>query len=712
MNKIILLSLFISFSILSALDVTGFVFDENNQPIENVVASTNKKAVVTGKTGRFILKDISKSNPVTFHKIGYQNITIKADKISTKLVLGKAVITIEGTTVTADMNREKLLKAPDKIVIKVSENQQASTNELLQNAGLKISGTKLSGESQHITIPGFDARHMLVMLDGIPLNKSGEAFDLSTIPTSIIESIEVVKGSSTSQTGSGALGGIININTRRSNRKISLETAQYFGSFGMNKTSFTASGMNSKFGAGINFSHSFSRNDFKYKVRKEWQSPDSLRTREYNDKELYDLGLNLDYNFGSILTNYKLIYQDYFKKLPGTIQNLDWFLNSRTYGATQRHFLQTSKRFSDYSIDTDLFYSIETSTYDNTRLEPPYNTELLVTKAENLQKMRGAKSTVKYATDQFIFNWGGDYRYESFQYDDKLYIEQSISKKILENYAVFAISRLQRSFLFYDLSITGSARWDRANRFEDFTSWHIASDFTNKSTIPLIFGGKVGNGFTYPSFMSIYWKGDSQVSGNPDLIPEEALSWQLFSKLGSKNFLKLTYRKDKIDHKIVWFMEHNGKWKPNNVSEAEISTWELEGRFDLFEFMQIGGIYSNVSALDKTKDSDFYGNYIIYTPEFTLNCNAKLFYKQITGIISYHLTGEQWTTRDQLIEEKKLPSYNIVNATINYKYSWKNWQILPAFSARNIFDKMYEIYDYVPQPGFNWEASLNVKWEM
>jgi len=713
MNKIILTGFFISFSILSALDIIGFVFDENNQPIENVVASTNKRAVVTGKTGRFILKEISKSDPVTFHKIGYQDITLKAEKIPTKLVLDKAVISIEGTTITAKMNREKLLKTPNKIVIKVSENPQLSTNELLQNAGLKISGTKLSGEGQTIAIPGFEARHTLVMLDGIPLNKSGEAFDLSSIPTNIIESIEVVKGSSASQTGSGALGGIININTKHTNRKLSFQAVQHLGSFGMNKTFFSTSGMTSKFDAGINFSHSFSRNDFKYKARKEWQSPDSLRTREYNDKEIYDLGLNFGYNRDSFHTNYKLIYQDYFKKLPGTIQNLDWFLNSRIYGTTQHHILQASKQFSNYKIDTDLFCSIEKSTYDNTRLEPPFNNDLYLAKAENLQQIRGAKSTVKYASDQFLFDWGGDYRFESFQYNEKLHPEQSISKKILENYAVFVNSRLQRSFLFYDLSLSGSARWDRTNRFDDFTSWHIASDFTNKSTVPFSFGGKVGNGFTYPSFMSIYWKGDSQVTGNPDLIPEEALSWQLFSRLGSnKNFLRLTYRSDKIDHKIVWFIEQNGKWKPNNVSKAEISTWEIETRFELFEFMQINGIYSDVSAIDKTRDSDFHGKSIIYTPEYTLYLSTKLFYNDFTGIISYHLTGEQWTTRDQLTNEKKLPSYDLVNVTINYNYSWKNWQISPALNARNIFDKMYEIYDYVPQPGFNWEASLNVKWEM
>jgi vitamin B12 transporter len=713
MNKIILISFLILYSILSALDITGFVFNENDQPIENVVASTNKKAVVTGKTGRFILKDISESDLVTFHKIGYQDVEIEAGEIPSKLILRTAVITIEGTSVTAKINREKLLESPDKIVIKVNENQQITTDELLRNVGLQISGTKLSGEGQHVSIPGFEARHTLVMLDGIPLNKSGEAFDLSSIPTSIIESIEVVKGSSTSQTGSGALGGIININTRRSNRKVSLATAQYFGSFGMNKTSFSASGMNSKIDAGINLTHSFSRNDFKYMPRTEWNLAENVLKREYNDKEVFDLGLNFGYNSDSFHTNYKLIYQNYFKKLPGTIQNLDWFLNSRIFGSTQRHFLQTSKYFSDYKIDTDLFYSVENSTYDNTRLIPPYNTELLMTKAENLQKMRGAKSTVKYTTDQFLFNWGGDYRYESFQYNEKLHPEQSISKKILKNYAMFANSRLQRSFLFYDLSLSGSIRWDRTNRFDDFTSWHIASNVTNKSTIQFSFGGKVGNGFTYPSFMSIYWKGDSQVTGNPDLIPEEVLSWQMYSKLGStKNFLKFTYRKDKIDHKIVWFMEHNGKWKPDNVSEAEISTCELEGKFDLFEFMQIGGIYSSVSALDKTKNSDFYGNKIIHVPDFTLNCNMKTFYKNFTGIVSYHVTGEQWTTRDQLVEEKKLSSYDLMNVSVNYKYSWKNWRILPAFNARNIFDKMYEIYDYVPQPGFNWEASLSVKWEI
>ena len=167
MRKIILI-VFLNFIIvLSGLDISGFVLNENEQPIENVVISTSQKAVISGKVGQFQLKNISSNDLVTFHKIGYKDVTIEAGKIPDRITMNHTAVLIEGISVTSDPYTEKLLKSPDKIVIKMDDNQQSSIDELLQKAGLQVSGINLSGEAQNVSIPGFESRHTLFLISDL-----------------------------------------------------------------------------------------------------------------------------------------------------------------------------------------------------------------------------------------------------------------------------------------------------------------------------------------------------------------------------------------------------------------------------------------------------------------------------------------------------------------------------------------------------------------
>lgn len=70
------------------------------------------------------------------------------------------------------------------------------------------------GSTVLLHIQGSETRHVLVLLDGVPLNYlSGGNADTSTIPVKIIERIEVIKGPASSAWGS-SLGGVINVITK------------------------------------------------------------------------------------------------------------------------------------------------------------------------------------------------------------------------------------------------------------------------------------------------------------------------------------------------------------------------------------------------------------------------------------------------------------------------------------------------------------------
>ncbi|RLC54964.1 MAG: hypothetical protein DRH89_08660, partial [Candidatus Cloacimonadota bacterium] len=209
--RIIVILLIISMKLIS-LNISGRIVNVDGKSIGNVVITVNNKAVISREDGNFRLADVFAEDKINFHKISYKDKTISAGDIKEIIILEEDIISIQGLRVIEQRKRE-LIGTSEIIVIKTGNSSGSAADVLRDYTDLQISGTQLTGEEQKIIFPGYKARHTLVMLDGIPLNKSGTAFDISTIPAEIIESIEVVKGSSSSIGGAGSMGGIININT-------------------------------------------------------------------------------------------------------------------------------------------------------------------------------------------------------------------------------------------------------------------------------------------------------------------------------------------------------------------------------------------------------------------------------------------------------------------------------------------------------------------
>ncbi len=81
-------------------------------------------------------------------------------------------------------------------------------------------------------LSGNDQGRTLVLLDNIPLNKSDEGtVNWNLINRDNVEKIEVTKGPGSARYGSGAMGGVINIRTKRPDGKISGTATAGYGTF-------------------------------------------------------------------------------------------------------------------------------------------------------------------------------------------------------------------------------------------------------------------------------------------------------------------------------------------------------------------------------------------------------------------------------------------------------------------------------------------------
>ncbi|MBA2407620.1 MAG: TonB-dependent receptor, partial [Chitinophagales bacterium] len=126
-------------------------------------------------------------------------------------------------------------------VITAEEIREAAPHDLAQllsqYAGISVIGSNQNpGMTESIFIRGANSNQTVIMIDGIAINdpsSTNHAIDLSELPLSNIDQIEIVRGSHSTLYGSSAIGGAINIITKKNmvaglNGEVSL-TAGTFG---------------------------------------------------------------------------------------------------------------------------------------------------------------------------------------------------------------------------------------------------------------------------------------------------------------------------------------------------------------------------------------------------------------------------------------------------------------------------------------------------
>lgn len=133
-------------------------------------------------------------------------------------------LTLDPIVVSATRIATPLLEMPLSATVitreEIEARRPASTVDLLrQIPGLHIDQSGGPGSMSSVYIRGSDPNFTLILIDGVkvndPTNSRGGSFDFSSLDPGSIERIEVIRGPLSAIYGSDAMGGAINIVTRR-----------------------------------------------------------------------------------------------------------------------------------------------------------------------------------------------------------------------------------------------------------------------------------------------------------------------------------------------------------------------------------------------------------------------------------------------------------------------------------------------------------------
>lgn len=522
------------------------------------------------------------------------------------------------------------------------------------------------GALKSIRIRGSTAEQVLVLLDSRPISdpRSGQP-QLHQIPVETIERIEVIKGPASAIYGSSAIGGVVNIITKKPSEKPKVSFDSRFGTF---KTLHES------------FSHSATINDLGYYFNYTYDS--SLGHRDNSQYRGNNLTSKFDYRINE---NNRLYFNaGYFEDEAGTPGPI--------YAPDLNDFQFDFKNYLDLGWSAQIFKgaNINLRGYQNVdRLEfvESYNP---LNKDSAKSKVRGL--VFKY-DQQFL-----DFYKVIFGFDGK---DNKVNSSTVGKHRYVVRSPFLQNELSIGeaLDLNFGARWDDYSNFGKESTQ--SAGLTYKITDTAKFRANYSKGFRAPTFNDLYWPFDGFTEGNPNLRPEVGWSWEGGFDLEYANGLTIsaTYFTTKLKDLINWAPGTDFVWRPTNVNSAQIDGVEFETTFPLLKNLSANLGYTYLNAMDTNRDK-----YLTYRAKHKLDFGLTYEVNSKFNISFYGQSlGRRYidTSNSNLLQEDL-----ITNLDASYKI---NNNLTTYLSIDNIFNKKYSrVYDY-PMPGFELKGGMKAE---
>ncbi len=563
-----------------------------------------------------------------------------------------------------------------------AENMEAHQDTTVQQALQRVTGVTVNemvpGISSYVKLNGDD--RVLILVDGQSLaNAQGSGYgrgsvDLASLPgIGAIDHIEVTKGSGSVRYGSGAVGGVINIVTKKGDRRESSLDA-YTGSWGMHGYTLTDSGR-----AGAT----------------SWLVSGSLEQREYY---AFPHGANTDHSRGDIAK----------KSLS---LRLDQDLTDQTSLTVKAYHQDYHGHGSTYKADPAGWYLTANKPID--RLVNDYSVTY------HFKKQTAQPGFLRYFNDYQRTYWSNHYftRTQGLEWQDnwQLGSHQHVTagaewtEDMGTNYEANYIDKKRHNQAFYaedaltfgKFTVTPGLRWDRNSTFGSHQTPRLAMNYKANDAFNVY--ASWGRVFSPPRLNDQFYmttsRGQITSQGNENLQPEEGYTETLGFQYqaGPKTVLEGSVFHSNLQHVIRWnraVMPHEAE----NLDEEDKRGFELTWKQKVNDKWDYEGGYSYIrTKVDKGAGLTF-----------------DTTYNQPNGYhagIHYH-SGKWQAGADMTAGTGRNDTYYRNN-------SYVVWNVSASYSpdaattmyvkVNNLNDEAYDLYHNYPAAGRNWQVGVKKK---
>ncbi|HCU23913.1 MAG TPA: hypothetical protein DF383_02760, partial [Deltaproteobacteria bacterium] len=481
--------------------------------------------------------------------------------------------------------------------------------ELLSDqVGVHVQSFGGLGQLSTVSIRGSTAEQVSVFIDGIKINTAqGGAVDFSTIPLGAIERIEVLRGGASSQFGSDAIGGVINIVTKRAQPKHSLELQLSGGSFWTLKTHEGFSKRFGKLGVVLDHTHFSSKGDFSFlSTGVEFAGGGQIGggkefTRLHNG--FYSEGFLASFDFEIDSKTRLNLLNDFFyssRDLPGPEIETTQLFPANPLDAHENLFRNAvGLRFTREELGAP---GLTFSFIPNYRAERSHFTDPTPALGGPIDvtywnQSADVKSKLSYERDfgfhRHLFTGLYDFRYDRFNNSSPIPDAPLPGLHTRRSQALFFQDEI--NLFGGNLYLNPSLRYEHASDFGNDVALHFGVAWRPAEWVTL--KSNVENSFRYPSFNELYLPNEGFLRGNPNLLKEEALNFDIgvqFKKAWAQ--AELSYFRNAIDNSIVFVPISAFTIAPVNTGPATSQGLEASLKIKPLHFLELSGNYTLLLA--------------------------------------------------------------------------------------------------------------------
>ena len=247
--------LFLSFLLLL---ISISAFSQHKTMISGKVLSTEKTIVdfatvylkgtnyggTTNEEGIYHLQAPAGEYTLVVSAIGYKTVEkpvklMRGERTKMNVVISPQATELDEVVVVSNGVTRLKRSAFNAVALDTKALQNSTQNlseALAQAPGMKIRESGGVGSDMQLMMDGFTGKHIKIFIDGVPQEGVGSSFGLNNIPVNYAERIEVYKGVVPVGFGTDAIGGVINIITKKNRNKWFLDASYSYGSFNTHKS--------------------------------------------------------------------------------------------------------------------------------------------------------------------------------------------------------------------------------------------------------------------------------------------------------------------------------------------------------------------------------------------------------------------------------------------------------------------------------------------
>ena len=621
--------------------------------------------------------------------------------------------TLEPVVVTAGRVMEKKEDVTTNISVYTAEdlekNSVGDLSDLLIKEGFMI--REYPNSTISVGIRGFTtethgndlASHVLVLING---RRAGTG-NLAKISMDNVERIEIIRGPASVQYGASAMGGVVNVITKKGQKGFTASVEGTLGSWNFEKTKADISGGFKKFDFTVSASKS-SQGDY--------ETADG--TRYYNTG--YDSKENINFGAGfTFLPNNRVGFN--FSHYKGDGIGSPDCLSSNNKVQYVDHALQSFDiNYEGQTLSGFLLWNVryfngkdEYETFDPAKgISPTYYRD---TDHQGLQAQITAQWNIAHITG------GIDWTDYSIANTYTLPGE----KNTYENYAGFIMGKLK---LFDDrLVLSAGGRYDDYDvkgdngRSKGETNWSTSFGAAYKLIPGLSVRANYAEAFRMPTADELFMLTDYSAfgfgiwSGNEDLKPESSKTYEFGIDYSNGTLVTgLTYFYTKFKDKISYaYIPATGINQYKNIEGATLAGFEGNLQFDLGELFKWESElipYASFTAMTEYND-DSNGKNLQYVPAWSASWGLR-FKNTDLGLVSrlnFTYFGEHDITDYEGTGATSLGDDVVADFSISKRlFSFDKYG---EFSLKgeitNLFNKDYALVQGYPSPGRTFYLGLN-----